>query len=73
MAKVPLLFLHVRASVSGVPFVDDLDALRADLLAVAAKYAETYGVRIKRRAITGVQAAALMTVYEKRAAKTASR
>lgn len=70
MAKAPLLFIHVRCSVSGGD-IQSLAPLRDDLLAIADKYAETYGVRVKRRVITTEKAASMMIVYERRAAKTA--
>jgi len=70
MAKVPTLFLHVRASIDGAS-IDDVAELRADLRELAAKYGDTWGVRIKRRIVTKTKADALYRDYAKRAAATA--
>jgi hypothetical protein len=58
--------VHVRVSVAGSE-IDLLQPLRDDLVALVARYADVYGVRVKRRKISDDHAFDLMVAYEKRA------
>lgn len=66
--KLPLLFLHVRASSVADPAV--LEDLRNDLVTLASLYADVYAVRVKRRKVSAKRAAQLFAVYETRARLT---
>lgn len=70
--SVPLLLLHVRATVAGGS-VADLEPLRDELRALAERHGETFAVRIKRREVSLKRADALLTVYEKLALTTTAR